>query len=238
MSHADQGRKMTEAGLNWTHLNRKNKKHQKISKEMPALHHPPALVSVGPWLPQFHVGIPTWASPSPASSSGTAGLTSCSTFDVRRNPAKAACHLLRTFVKVVKQPWQQTHRQQQQQKGACDAACICFIKRSFIWFKHQMNWLWSRRSEGWCKRTTACTGGCFSPVENLLKPHLGAATCAGRAPACTLSPLPRAALGLCRDCAPSLPHLSTHRWAPQLRSPSSHSTGSKERGCTCPDFSA
>lgn len=37
----------------------------------------------------------------PSLPSGMAGLTSSSTFDVHGNPAKAACHLLRTFVKVV-----------------------------------------------------------------------------------------------------------------------------------------
>lgn len=120
----------------------KNKTKQK-SEEMLPLHQTLSFVSTGLWHGSTWISPParqpwsckTWGCVWEVlpSRSGTAGLTSSSTLDVHGNPAKAACHLLRTFVKVVKQPWQQTQRQQQQ-KGAGNTPWICFIKCSFIWF--------------------------------------------------------------------------------------------------------
>lgn len=59
-----------------------------------------SLLQGGP-IPAKRKALPEEFLRSLLSGSGTAGLTSSSTFDVHGNPAKAACHLLRTFVKVV-----------------------------------------------------------------------------------------------------------------------------------------
>lgn len=142
--HTDQGRKMTLAGLPW-HVAAAREKKKKSKEMLP----PHQTCHLCPWDRDFRGSM--WTSPlqggpdptkhealpeefllSLLSGSRTAVLTSSSMFDVHGNPAKAACHLLRTFVKVVKQPWQQTHRRQQQQKGACNAPWICFIKCSLI----------------------------------------------------------------------------------------------------------
>lgn len=174
------------------------------------------------WL---HVDIPTARQPWPCktwgcvwevllSRSGMTGLTSSSTFDVHGNPAKAACHLLRTFVKVVKQPWQQTQRQQQQ-KGACDTPWICFIKCSLIWFKHQMNWLWSLPSEGWQEgfqnhslhRWLHVSRGKSSQILPGKHPHILAGHCV-YSQCLQLSPsgLPWVTRGLCKE--DPAPHFS------------------------------
>lgn len=154
------------------------------------------------------------------SRSGTTGLTSSSTFDVHGNPAKAACHLLRTFVKVVKQPWQQTQRQQQQ-KGACDTPWICFIKCSLIWFKHQMNWLWSLTSEGWQKgfqnhslhRWLDVSRGKSSQILPGKHLHTRGGHCV-YSQCLQLSPsgLPWVTQGLCKEDPPPLFILSISRW--------------------------
>lgn len=192
MSHTDQGWKMTLARLPW-HVAAARTKSKKQSEEM--LPSDPAICAhrTVTWL---RVDIPTASQPwssntwgcvweSLPSRSGTAGLTSSSTFDVHGNPAKAACHLLRTFVKVVKQPWQQTHRQQQQQKGTCNTPWICFIKCSLIWFKHQMNWLWSLPSKGLIGRVSesqpAQVAGCL-PWEIFPNPPWKTPTYTSRAP--------------------------------------------------------
>lgn len=193
--------------------------------------------------PTRHEALPEDSLPSLLSASGTAGLTFSSTFDVHGNPAKAACHLLRTFVKVVKQPWQQTHRQQQQQKGACDAPWICFINRSFIWITHQMNWLRSLLAEGWWERFESrsphrwllLTYGKPSKVLPGEHPWVLAGYLP---PSRAFNPLPGVALGLCEEDAPSLLSLSTRSWGlamgqlPRRAVQLADSTGSKEGGCT------
>lgn len=132
------------------------------------------------WL---HVDIPTarqpWSCKTWAcvweflpSRSGTAGLTSSSTFDVHGNPAKAACHLLRTFVKVVKQPWQQTHRQSSRRGPATLPESALLNVASF-----DLNIKWTGcdlshlRADRKGFRITACTGG-WSPMGNLPKSSL------------------------------------------------------------------